>query len=240
MSIHLCSFATGRFTGERLTQEATSLHLFDSITVLRDVLPEWKFTHPFPLNTRGYGYWFWKPLVILKTIEDHHCTENDIVVWIDAGCVLQPSTEWSEWIAKLREDETTLDMIVFKVNDNWTDRQFCKNRVISLIQPHPDDLNTAQIISGAMLMRVTERTKNLLEEWKTLCNDHDLVNDVPGDQRRLEHPDFIEHRHDQSLLSALIKKSNRNGTLNAYVSYDATYPARKHGTQAIYAGRQSG
>src|SRR3989338_10956210 len=37
-------------------------------------------------NSIGYGYWIWKPYIILKTIDDLNA--DDILIYMDSGCEL--------------------------------------------------------------------------------------------------------------------------------------------------------
>ena len=41
--------------------------------------------------TRGGGYWIWKPYIISKMLEQ--INENDILVYIDAGCHINITKE---------------------------------------------------------------------------------------------------------------------------------------------------
>ena len=38
-------------------------------------------------NKRGYGYWLWKPYLIMKTLEQMN--DNDILVYADCGCEIE-------------------------------------------------------------------------------------------------------------------------------------------------------
>ncbi|TLE03345.1 hypothetical protein [Helicobacter japonicus] len=38
--------------------------------------------------TRGFGYWCWKPYIILKTLEQ--LENNDILLYADIGCTFHP------------------------------------------------------------------------------------------------------------------------------------------------------
>jgi len=43
---------------------------------------------------------------------------------------------------------------------------------------------------------------NIINEWCTLCQDYDLINDCTNNESN----EFIEHRRDQSIISVLVNK----------------------------------
>jgi hypothetical protein len=65
--------------------------------------------------------------------------------------------------------------------------------------------NTEACWAGALIMRKTKNSVSIIDEWLKMscCNDiTDSPSTIPNNQ------DFIEHRHDQSLLSILVNKYN--------------------------------
>jgi hypothetical protein len=40
------------------------------------------------LGSRGFGYWIWKPHIILKTLQE--IPEDSILLYVDVGCHLNP------------------------------------------------------------------------------------------------------------------------------------------------------
>ena len=49
-------------------------------------------------------------------------------------------------------------------------------------------------------------TKEILNNWKRALNVTNLIDDTQSMKKN--HPNFIEHRHDQSMLSLILKKEN--------------------------------
>jgi hypothetical protein len=75
---------------DRLANQVNKLNLFDKIIpYTEDYLKNdnyfWE-KHSFFIenNSRGYGYWLWKPYIIKKTMEE--MKDGDILLYLDCGC----------------------------------------------------------------------------------------------------------------------------------------------------------
>lgn len=69
-------------------------------------------------------------------------------------------------------------------------------------------LESKQIESGKLFVRKCQESVDFIQEWLDLCieNNYKFVNDDLDGEKQVT--GFLEHRHDQSILSALIKKRN--------------------------------
>ena len=59
---------------------------------------------------------------------------------------------------------------------------------------------------GAVLIKVSEKTRLFYEEYYRLCENYHIIDDSPSAVS--EKDEFVEHRHDQSVFSLLAKKKN--------------------------------
>ncbi len=103
------TYGDERFTAslQRIEQEAKALNMFDEIIIYTPKdLPPYIQASPLMAFTRGGGYWVWKPYVIYHTLQTHK--DGDIVVYADAGCSLQPSSEWSRYWDLMKTTDTLL------------------------------------------------------------------------------------------------------------------------------------
>ena len=68
--------------------------------------------------------------------------------------------------------------------------------------------NDIQIQAGILLICVCKETRALVEEWYSICyeNSYRYLDDTPSSKPN--HKSFVEHRHDQSIFSLLLKKHN--------------------------------
>ena len=91
----IVSFADGPFRPRRpaFVSQATSINIFDDI-VIHDIS-----TLPYDFvkrhgdfmreNQRGFGYWIWKPLIVLETLRSS--AREDIIFYADVGFTINPA-----------------------------------------------------------------------------------------------------------------------------------------------------
>ena len=74
-----------------------------------------------------------------------------------------------------------------------------------------------QHVGGIFLIAKTPRNERFVADWLRLCEDPQLVTDLPS--RLPNHAEFQENRHDQSIYSLLIYKHGMGLVLE-----DRTFP----------------
>ena len=62
-------------------------------------------------------------------------------------------------------------------------------------------LNTPMHQAGALLFKICDKTRDLVNKWYELSSDYHNIDDSPSISKNYE--SFIEHRHDQSIFSLL-------------------------------------
>ena len=192
---------------QRLTGQARALDLFDSIVGFTDV--DLRADHEFwtkhgdfiEKNNRGFGYWIWKPYLILKTMQT--LKDGDLLLYLDAGCEID--------VRKRREMQKSfeiakLDRLVGTITPH-REGSWCKmDVVIKLDASDPSYLNTDQRQATANLFLVCADTRDFVSKWYELACDYHLIDDSRSKAPNI--PEFCHHRHDQSLFSLLSKKMN--------------------------------
>lgn len=207
---HLVAFADSKYknTAQRLYKEAIEFNKFNSINIYDendDSINE--HLNFISNNERGFGYWIWKPCIILKTM--NKIDWNDVLVYVDIGCSFNNKgiPRFNEYINMVKKSEN--GMLVFELEHlekNWTKRYTSK-----LLDCESECLNSGQIISGIIFIKKTKFNIDFISLWleKMTTNNYSLLVD-----------DYSEkHRHDQSILSILVKKYHPN----AIVLKDETY-----------------
>jgi len=210
--ISLLTFAGGdknyKDALERIYKQATSIELFDIILPYMDIDLQkdtifWGQHQKFILkNKRGYGYWLWKPYLILKTLQQMN--DNDILLYLDIGCEIDIRKK--EYIRELFTI-VEKDLIIgsFTHNDkNWTKSDLIKRLQIT----DPNLLNSYQHQASAIMIKKCKETIDLVTEWYNIAieNNYHYLDDSKSIKPNLN--GFIEHRHDQSIFSLLTKKYN--------------------------------
>lgn len=205
----LVSFADGAFVRRfsAFETQARQTGFFDDIAVYNfDRLPAGFREHhgDFIRSTaRGFGYWIWKPAVILETLE--RAAPDDVVVYLDAGFTLNPigRRRFAEYLEITRD--SAFGMLSFQnifTEAHWTKADLAHRLGLGIGHKH---MKTSQLGSGFLMMQPTAGNRDLIRAWQEIAVDNgyhysdDSASIVPN------HPDFSEHRHDQSIASLLRK-----------------------------------
>lgn len=153
---------------------------------------------------RGAGYWAWKPLIILEEL--NALPDGDVLIYSDAGRadrpyrIDRPLREVVDWV--LRERDGMLPGVYIPqwgANQRWTKAECfaamgCDTPAIRL---HP------QIQATFSVWQAHDRSRAFVARWARWCLDPRAVADERIDPGLREADDFIDHRHDQSVLTNL-------------------------------------
>jgi hypothetical protein len=210
-NIHFVTFANDNFkkTRERIINEAKNMNIFDTVNPfnensieIEDFIKEHK---NFILNNkRGYGYYIWKPKILIETFKK--IKYNDIVIYSDSGCELN-----KEGIDRLKEYINMAkinDLVVFSLR--YKENQYTKKDLLLELDCDNYCSSKNQIMSGVFIIRKCKRMENFLNRWLELSlkNNFNLISD--SNSLHDNSNNFIEHRHDQSIFSVLIKTLLKN------------------------------
>jgi hypothetical protein len=93
-NIVFITFSDGiKYKYDRIIEEAKTSKFFKECIpyTLKDLDKNFidKHTKFIENNSRGYGYWIWKPYIILQTMEK--LNYNDIIIFSDSGSVVNPN-----------------------------------------------------------------------------------------------------------------------------------------------------
>jgi len=155
-------------------------------------------------NKRGLGYWLWKSYLIKKTLEKMN--ENDVLLYCDVGCELNQhgKTKLDEYY-NIVSNPNNSGLLNFQM-EGLFEYQWNKSDLFDLIGSSTDDINSGQIHATTFFIRKCEKTINIINEWYNISCNYHMISDSPSIIPN--HPQFRDHRHDQSILSLLLKKNN--------------------------------
>jgi len=222
-NVRLVSFGDSRLrrSVQRLQDQAEKLRVFASI----DIYDEFSIdtaSHPV-LNdllrpeVKGFGYWVWKPAVILQSLNSS--SEGDLLLYVDVGCHLNPDgcARLREYFQILRQADSGI--VGFQATPpkglpiwdgrwlpSFPDAQWAKGDLLDHfeVRGRADIIETPTFGAGVILVRHCEAAKRFLEEWlEIMLENISLVDDTPSVSTN--HPWFIENRHDQAVFSLLAK-----------------------------------
>ena len=221
--VYLCSFASPdlKLSVNRFIKQAHELKFYDEVKVFdwKDLSLEKKKQMKSIFNKgqkRLYGYGSWKAEIILTYLEK--IPKNSILQYSDIGCVFNPNgrEKLKEYI-QITDKENLLAFKYsdpkFNIKDKYKFQIYYENQYTKAdawkyfnIDDNSDFLKTEQVWSGTMFFKNNIFTKKILNNWKKALNETNLIDDSPSVKQN--HPNFIEHRHDQSMLSLICKKEN--------------------------------
>lgn len=197
--ITLLTYADGKYKEQqkKIISRALSLGTVDyTIEADRRRIAESEFyvKHKDILDQpRGNGYWIWKPHLILETLIN--MPEDDILVYIDSGDWI--SSSFRDFIIrKMRTHDFML------TEGSYPCSEYTKRDVFVAMGCDEEKYWSAlQVEAGIIVCKKTEATIHVLREWLKWCLTPGLVTDAPSKAKNL--PDFIDSRHDQSILSLM-------------------------------------
>lgn len=172
------------------------IHLFNEHKLDADFLR--KFGEWINENSRGFGYWIWKPYLIFKELSN--LNTDDILVYLDAGCIINPlGQDRLKQYLELIKDKS---IICFE-HSNCYEYQYDKKDFLEEIGLANDMLflHSRQKMSGIIMFRKCDSCVNIVRLWLDfMTNNLNLIDDSPSNCKEIE--GFVEHRRDQSVFSA--------------------------------------
>jgi len=191
----------------------------NNIFVFRDEFPSSLLHHPryelhrqFLRNEtdasgRGAGYWFWKPVVVLSVLQKDGVLFGSYIIYTDGDRpdVIGYASDVVETMEQRSHDFTI---------QQWkggTEIVHTKGDIFEHFGVHGrwNKNNKPQYSANFFVVKKSPTTIEFFSKWASLMEDYHLVSDEPS--RLANHPAFAENRHDQSMLSMLLKFVYRDG-----------------------------
>lgn len=201
----LFNYAHRRFLNsqELCTKTGYDVGGFDKVFQYRvtDIDDEFYYKNKFILEQpRGAGYWLWKYYFADKLLNDNTIPENSYIFYADSGSHFIGNI--NELIQVMERDETNI--MTFRQNHLsyiWTK----KDMFIIMDADYPKYTHTAQRVGGWFLFKKNDFSRNFFKECLTYSCDYRTLTDLPN-ELGVNYPGFIDHRHDESLISIMSKK----------------------------------
>jgi hypothetical protein len=169
-------------------------------------------------QSRGLGYWAWKPWIILKLFDGIGGSgavvmpqKDDIVIYADAGV---------EFINNVSHVIERMDQDIFLFGNNWEHAHWCKRDIVESVwrrSPKKEGGLTIDVLpppvswsrfgkqcqASVVFFRVSDYSRQFVAEWLKWClfEGGRLIDDSAS--RAPNHPEFQENRHDQAILTTL-------------------------------------
>ena len=204
MAISLVTFGDVKFTDalRRLEHEAVASGFFDTVSIVRPSdlgAAFWRRHGRFvSANTHGYGYWIWKPWILLKALRES--APGDFIVYLDADYKVDPAGAQLFSHYRQMASESEVGLLAFQIER--LEKHHTKGDMFRRLDAwHLGD--TPQVRGGRIVARNGPASVAFMEEWLSVVEDYRLLSDAPSEVPN--DPGFVAHRHDQSALSLLAK-----------------------------------
>jgi hypothetical protein len=150
---------------------------------------------------KGAGNYFWKPYIVKKGLEK--INKGEYLMYADSGSIFLKNVKP---LIKFME-KNKKDIFCFKlplIEKQWTKR----DAFILMGCDSSEYTDTPQVLATYFLIKKSAKSIQFIEEYEKYCFDNRVLSDDPNALGKSNYPGFIEHRHDQSILSLLCKKNN--------------------------------
>jgi hypothetical protein len=217
----LVTFGAGRtgwrLAAKRLSNEGICSGIFDTVCALDE---NWLRNWDDPIyrnvlnirrlqGTRGFGYWCWKPSVLLWA--DLHFPSHQIL-YIDAGSQISTSNKkdkvLKEWLETSWETEGLAWTLLDHSEEEWTKREIFSRLDISV-----ESQKTFQVQSGFICLPPDNNRRHFLAEWRKIALEEGGFY-FTDELREKQSSIFIENRHDQSVFSCLWKQYSKRQVMD--------------------------
>jgi hypothetical protein len=154
-------------------------------------------------SPRGFGYWLWKPHLIRSVLGERNV---DGVVYLDAGSTLNFGTaasrdRWREYL-DAAEGAGLAAFQMVHLEERWT-----KPELLGHLGVAEADRRSGQIEAAFVAVTDNADVREMLDAWCHLATADGYRMLTDERWRREPGEPLIEHRHDQSILSCLIKQA---------------------------------
>ena len=184
--IHFVTFSnTGFMDTSLIHEQAKEFNIFDKISIKNENdIPEFIKKHETFINNNkpGYGFWIWKPKIILDTLNEMN--ENDILIYADAGMYLNvKGKERLNYYLSLLNNN---DVITFSAGNKYKAIQYVKiDAILSYYPKLALDMKRNGCYSGIIIMKKTDKTINLINDWLMLCENYHFLDKSPSVKKEL-------------------------------------------------------
>jgi hypothetical protein len=181
-------------------------------------------------NPRGGGYYLWKPYFYRKAYDE--LNDGDYLIYTDAGSVYVNNIQY---LIDCMEKEK-VNIMIFSLQNEMLERKYNKRDALILTGcDSPKYTETPQSIGGYMIYKKSPEVKAFFDEVLKYAQDIRIISDKPNVLGEPNYEGFVDHRHDQAVISLISKKHglkrfrdpSQYGEINHYepdVEARSTYP----------------
>jgi hypothetical protein len=205
MKKHLVLYGTDEFSGtiellkDSVCDYVDQIHFYNRCDIDFDFYNKNKVILDQP---RGNGYWIWKPYFILKTLAE--INDDDFCLYLDVGMTTIRDINILFELCKINEGILLFENKNANINNEvWLNYMWTKYDCFDLMNCIDDKyIYGKQVDAAFQVYQKNKKSIDFLNEYLKYCEDEKIVTDCPNVLGE-NYSGFVDHRHDQSILSLL-------------------------------------
>ena len=198
-----CSISKNRACEHALSQgKCDECYAFD-----RSIIdPEFQILHQKILSTtRGAGLWLWKPYIINKTLHTQ-LQDGEYLIYADAGIYFVGPVHPALYHMEARDDVFHGVLISSGFHPMF---QYCKRDAFVRQRCDTDQCHQANQVDGAFsFWRKGPHALRVANAWLADAIDYASISDAANIEGLPNLNGFIDHRHDQAVLTNVMMREN--------------------------------
>lgn len=207
------SYATGSFIAQRdkLCESALNVGFDEAIGLTDSDIKStdfWQKNQHILSQPRGAGYWLWKPYIILEQLKK--MSADDVLVYSDAG--RSSYYNFERFPIKLIEklnNETKGFLLGPALYQHGAAKKWIKRDCLILMNSDREEIiDKPTIQASPNFWKPTPSAFDFLEKWIHYASDYRCLTDAENTLGKENYKEFIDHRHDQSVLTLLAYQQN--------------------------------
>lgn len=203
--IHFLTFAnTSYMKPTRILFEIEPFN-FDSVTTMTELdIPEFIEKHKDFIKEHpgGYGFWIWKPKVILDKLLS--VKDNDFIVYCDAGMHVNQNglRRYFDYLKLLNDPKANI--LTFSANEWYSAHQWVKTDAVEAFFPDFYKKKYRYCYGGVMILKKTQTTIDLVTDWLSLCENYHYLD--ASQSVSPNHSEFLGNDYDNGLFNLCLAK----------------------------------
>jgi len=157
-----------------------------------------------PISSRGGGFWMWKAMILIQTM--NLVNENDCVIYVDSGNAVINDLSYIFDVCQQNS------ILFFDNRDgnyqrrtHWNKEWTKRDAFVLMGCDEQKYYDAPQIDASYQIYKKCNYVKDFLNEYLKYSENENIITDLPNITLP-NLPEFIDHRHDQSILSLMAVK----------------------------------
>jgi hypothetical protein len=192
----------------RILEQAAAFGIFDTILHKTELdIPEFiqKHSEFIQNHAAGYGYYIWKPKIILDTLLNME--DGDLLFYCDSGAHLNLKgvPRFQEYLGYLDGDKS---MVTFCMSDRHSPHLYVKQDAVQYYFPEFNERKDLKnCYAGYMILKKCDSTMEFLVDWLFLCEKYKFI-DTSISHSFKELDGFQGNDKDAGLFNLVLAKHN--------------------------------